>query len=102
MIKDTLEELKKRFPYGLQKTTLTEEDGYGLAEAEKEVAEVFLTSHISYLDEKIKETGKMEFVYDKNAGVFTQHSVGYKQAIEDITKILQKEKSQAEELLKGL
>lgn len=109
MIKDTLELLKKKIKeiaegiYGDNDffCNLPYQDDF-----EEELMTVYLTSHISYLDEKIKEIENLlvsigDYTVDlcENSLTFKNHLI---QKIEIIKSSLQKEKSQAEELLNGL
>ncbi len=108
MIKDTLEELKKDF-YCPQYIPI---DGDDFREQfiiinKVKLERFILTSHISYLDEKIKEIDR--FIIPENAKLCggTADNEKYvkfsSNTMLDLLKSsLQKEKSQAEELLKGL
>ena len=114
MIKDTLEFFRKKtienvgdFILKIGKET-TRKDVLDSAE------KAFLTSHISYLDEKIKEIDNLiekdEHIYCDKYYVRTStdtircclYQEVYVHTLELIKSSLQKEKSQAEELLKGL
>ena len=66
--------------------------------AEK-IRQFLITSHISYLEGKIKELEGEMFVDSAQAGQFALHTDGINQAYEDQISTLQEELKEAKELL---
>ncbi len=83
MIKQTLEEIKKEY-----------KPPFDLLDVQCHI----LTSHISYLDEKIQEIDEYIRNLDRN-DTYTKEG---EYVLRPVIRSLQKEKSQAEELLKNL